>query len=166
MGLQNQLTDVSSESVPILLITLLANCVANLRSTIFSFLQFLGFTTSQFNPVQMEDTLYDALGSGLAGVVILAEQLNLNRIFSYSFDDQGDEAAGSSCVVCLSRLGDGEHVRKLDCKHVFHKVCLDGWLDTFNFNCPICRSSLVYEERVEVMRRRVVWDVIDWFSLR
>ncbi|KAK6790690.1 E3 ubiquitin-protein ligase RHA2A-like [Solanum verrucosum] len=166
MGLQNQLTDVSTESIPILLVTLLANCIANLRSIIFAFLQFLGMS---MNPIQIEEnTLYDAVGSGLAGVVMLAEQLNLNRMFSYTFDDQGDEASGSSCVVCLNRLGDGENVRKLDCKHVFHKVCFDGWLDTFNFNCPICRSSLlvVSDERVEITRRRVVWDVIDWFSLR
>lgn len=166
MGLQNQLADVSTESIPILLVTLLANCIGNLRSIIFGFLQFFGVSAN--DSIQIEDnSLYDAVGSGLAGVVMLAEQLNLNRMFSYTFDIRGDEAAGSSCVVCLNRLGDGEHVRKLDCKHVFHKVCFDGWLDTFNFNCPICRSSLVVpDERVDVTRRRVVWDVIDWFSLR
>ncbi|KAJ8564745.1 hypothetical protein K7X08_001205 [Anisodus acutangulus] len=161
MGLQNQLTDVSTESIPILLVTLLANCLANLRSIIFTFLQFIGLSTSQLDPIQIEDTLYDAVGSGLTGLVMLAEQLNLNRVFSYTFDDQGDEAAGSSCVVCLNRLGDGEHVRKLDCRHVFHKECFDGWLDTFNFNCPICRSPLVSDERVGIRHRRVVWDVLD-----
>ncbi|MCD7456213.1 Ubiquitin-protein ligase [Datura stramonium] len=162
MGLQNQLTDVSTESIPILLVTLLANCVGNLRSFIFAFRQFIGLS-SQLNPIQMEDTLYDAVGSGLAGVVMLAEQLNLNRMFSYTFDEQGDE---SSCVVCLNRLGDGDHVRKLTCKHVFHKECFDGWLDTLNFNCPICRSPLVSDERVALTQRRVVWDVLAWFSLR
>ncbi|KAK4373328.1 hypothetical protein RND71_008712 [Anisodus tanguticus] len=161
MGLQNQLTDVSTESIPILLVTLLANCLANLRSIIFTFLQFIGLSTSQLDPIQIEDTLYVAVGSGLTGLVMLAEQLNLNRVFSYTFDDQGDEAAGSSCVVCLNRLGDGEHVRKLDCRHVFHKECFDGWLDTFNFNCPICRSPLVSDERVGITHRRVVWDVLD-----
>ncbi|XP_060185590.1 E3 ubiquitin-protein ligase RHA2A-like [Lycium barbarum] len=167
MGLQNQLTDVSSESIPILLVTLLANCLTNLRSLIFTFLQFLGLSSFQLNPIQIETaTLYDVVGSGLTGLVMLAEQLNINRVFSYTFDDQDDEAAGSSCVVCLNRLGDGEHVRKLVCKHVFHKECFDGWLDTFNFNCPICRSSLVSEERVVLTRRRVAWDVLDWFSLR
>ncbi|XP_069153007.1 E3 ubiquitin-protein ligase RHA2A [Solanum lycopersicum] len=163
MGLQNQLSDVSTESIPILLVTLLANCIANLRSIIFTFLQFIGVSV---NPIQIEENaIYDAVGSGLAGVVMLAEQLNLNRMFSYAFDDQ---SAGSSCVFCLNRLIDGENVRKLDCKHVFHKACFDGWLDTFNFNCPICRSSLsvVSDERVEVTRRRVAWDVIEWFSLR
>ncbi|KAM3344357.1 E3 ubiquitin-protein ligase RHA2A [Capsicum galapagoense] len=170
MGLQNQLTDVSTESIPILLVTLLINCLGNLRSFIFSFSQFFVMSTSQMNhhpPVHREDVLYETVDSGLAGMVMLAEQLNLNRMFSYAFDDQGDdEASGSSCVVCLSRFGDGEHVRKLSCKHVFHKECFDGWLDTFNFICPICRSPLVSEERVEITRRRVVWDVLDWFSLR
>ncbi|XP_009778954.1 E3 ubiquitin-protein ligase RHA2A-like [Nicotiana tabacum] len=166
MGLQNQLTDVSSESIPILLVTLLANCSTYLRSLIFTFLQFLGLS-SLFNPVQIDDVLYDAVGSGLAGVVMLAEQLNLNRLFSYTlFDDQGDDASGSNCVVCLNRLGDGDHVRKLACRHVFHKKCFDGWLDTLNFNCPICRSPLVSDERVALAQRRVAWDVLDWFSLR
>ncbi|KAM3359783.1 E3 ubiquitin-protein ligase RHA2B-like [Capsicum galapagoense] len=32
------------------------------------------------------------------------------------------------CAVCLSTFEDGEQVRKLKCKHIFHKDCLDTWL--------------------------------------
>ncbi|XP_019172430.1 PREDICTED: E3 ubiquitin-protein ligase RHA2A [Ipomoea nil] len=160
MGLQNQLTDVSTESIPILMVVFLANAVAYLRSLVFALLRLVGLA-SRFDPDRIDDTLYDAVGSGLAGVIVLAEQLNLNRIFSYRL-----QGAGPNCVVCLDRLGDGDHVRKLDCRHVFHKECFDGWLDQLKFNCPLCRSPLVSDESVSLTRQRVAGDVLAWFSLR
>lgn len=166
MGLQNQLTDVSTESIPILMVALLANAVAYLRSLVFSLLRLVGLA-SRFDPDRIDDTLYDAVGSGLAGVIVLAEQLNLNRVFSYRLQGAGPEAAACpNCVVCLDRLGDGDHVRKLDCRHVFHKECFDGWLDQLKFNCPICRFPLVSEESVSLTRQRVAGDVLARFSLR
>nr|XP_009607425.1 E3 ubiquitin-protein ligase RHA2A-like [Nicotiana tomentosiformis] len=165
MGLQNQLSDISSESIPILMVTLFANGVNYLRSVIFTFLHFigfgLGFSSSRLFPDQFDDSLYEAVGSGLTGVTFLAEQLNLNRLLSYYY--QGDEKTGSgsgTCVVCLNRFVDGESVRKLACRHVFHTECLDGWFNTLNFNCPLCRSSLVSEERVVITRRRVAGDLL------
>ncbi|OIS95733.1 PREDICTED: E3 ubiquitin-protein ligase RHA2A-like [Nicotiana attenuata] len=169
MGLQNQLTDISSESIPILMVTLFANSVNYLRSVIFTFFHFIGFgfsSCSRLFPDQFEDSLYEVVGSGLTGIIFLAEQLNLNRLLSYYY--QGDEKTDSgsgTCVVCLNRLSDGEPVRKLACWHVFHTECLDGWFNTLNFNCPLCRSSLVSDEGVVITRRRVAGDLLTWFSL-
>lgn len=108
---------------------------------------------------------------------MLAEQLNLNRVCSYELaasaaeDVAGGGGSGSDsdpeCVVCLNRLGEGDRVRKLAaCRHVFHKECLDGWLHHMNFSCPLCRKPLVADERVDVTKRRVACDVLEWFSLR
>lgn len=150
MGLQNQLNNVSSESIPILLVALIANCVCYLRSLLFTILHSLGL--SRFDPDDqvVNHNLIDGVGSGLAGLIVLAEQLNLNRVFSYPYSDRGDIPSGSDCVVCLNRLSNGEHVRKLACRHVFHKECFDGWLDHLNFNCPLCRVPLVSGERARV----------------
>ncbi|KAA8529097.1 hypothetical protein F0562_034104 [Nyssa sinensis] len=160
---RNQLNDVSSESIPILLVAIVANCVSYLRSLFFALLQSVGF--SRFNPEDIDGGLLGAVGSGLAGLIVLAEQLNLNRAFSYRYSSN-DIGAGSDCVVCLSGLRDGDQVRRLACCHVFHKECFDGWLDQLHFDCPLCRSQLVQEERVVVMERRVTGDLVMWFSLR
>ncbi|KAJ6718833.1 E3 UBIQUITIN-PROTEIN LIGASE RHA2A [Salix purpurea] len=170
MGLQNQLSDASSESIPLLLVALIANCVAYLRSFFFSVFHSVGLRRL-YQAHVMDDGLFRSVGSGLAGLIVLAEQRKLNRVSSYKYccgggDSNINDKGGSDCVVCLCTLRHGDQVRKLDCRHVFHKECIDGWLDHLNFNCPLCRSSLVSDERVEETRRRVGDDLADWFSLR
>ncbi|XP_021614969.1 E3 ubiquitin-protein ligase RHA2A [Manihot esculenta] len=167
MGLQNQLNDVSSDSIPLLLIALIAKCVDHLRSLLFTFFHFFGLSRFGSSHGVIDDGLLASMGSSLAGLIVLAEQLNLNRVFSYRYCCGGGDdnnKVGSDCVVCLCTLRDGEQVRKLDCRHVFHKDCFDGWLDHLNFNCPLCRSPLVSNQRVEFTRRRVGGDLLDWFS--
>ncbi|KAF2310893.1 hypothetical protein GH714_018217 [Hevea brasiliensis] len=157
MGLQNRLNDLSSDSIPLLLLALIAKCVDHLRSLLFTLFHSLGL--SRFVPSRgvVHDDLLGSMGSGLAGLIVLAEQLNLNRVFSYRYccgRGDGTNKGESDCVVCLCTLRDGDQVRKLDCRHVFHKECFDGWLDHLNFNCPLCRSPLVSDERVDFARRR------------
>lgn len=43
------------------------------------------------------------------------------------------------CSICFESLKTG--IIKTDCKHTFHKLCLDKWID-FNNNCPLCRSII------------------------
>ncbi|KAL3527810.1 hypothetical protein ACH5RR_012466 [Cinchona calisaya] len=50
------------------------------------------------------------------------------------------------CAVCLSLFEEGELIRKLKCKHVFHKECLDRWLQQDWATCPLCRSKVLPEE--------------------
>ncbi|PRQ40258.1 putative transcription factor C2H2 family [Rosa chinensis] len=166
MGLQGQLSDVSSDSIPLLLVAVIATFIGHLRSSLFSFLHSLGLSRLE-RPPPDDGLLASTVGSGLAGLVVLAEQLNLNRLFSYRYDhSRHRDAAVPDCVVCLSSLKDGDQVRMLHCRHVFHKHCFDGWLDHLNFSCPICRSPLVQDERVAQTRRRVGGDLLHWFSLR
>ncbi|MFS7899486.1 putative transcription factor C2H2 family [Helianthus anomalus] len=148
MGLQNHLTDVSSDSLPLLLLATIATAISYLRSLIFTFLGI--------SPYPSDDAM----------LLTLSHHLNLNRLLSYK---HAPDPVDSDCVVCLNRLTTGEHVRKLPCHHVFHKECFDGWLHHLNFNCPLCRSPVVFDERVVVTRRRQWWfvnDVIGWFDFR
>ncbi|KAG2301769.1 hypothetical protein Bca4012_060002 [Brassica carinata] len=130
MGLQGQLSDVSSDSIPLMLVALLATFFKHVRSF------FLRFSSID------EDASSLSVSSGLTSLAVLADQLKLNRLFSYRYDDNA-AAAASDCIVCLSTLKSGEEVRKLGCRHVFHKQCLEGWLQHLNFNCPLCRSPLL-----------------------
>ncbi|CAH8266377.1 unnamed protein product [Arabidopsis lyrata] len=123
MGLQGQLSDVSSDSIPLMLLALLATFIRHVRSLLLL-------------PSSAAPVVVVVVSSNLS---VLADQLNLNRLFSYRYSDN----AASECIVCLSTLKTGEQVRKLDCRHVFHKQCLEGWLQHLNFNCPLCRSPLL-----------------------
>lgn len=51
----------------------------------------------------------------------------------------------STCAVCLNELEMDDKVRELkNCRHVFHRKCLDRWADhDANGTCPLCRAPLL-----------------------
>ncbi|CAI9768103.1 unnamed protein product [Fraxinus pennsylvanica] len=119
MGLQNQLSDVSSESILILMVVLIGKSARYLYSVFFTILRLFSPRFDSDHAVS-DETFHEFVGSGLAGLVLLTEQLNLNRDFFYTkmFRD-GVGGAGSDCVVCLNQLGEGDLVRKLACRQGF-----------------------------------------------
>lgn len=54
------------------------------------------------------------------------------------------EAERAQCSICL---GDCDPVvcqlTTTRCEHVFHKACLDKWLNKSD-NCPVCRRTVVF----------------------
>ncbi|KAL5704145.1 hypothetical protein ACHQM5_022617 [Ranunculus cassubicifolius] len=65
------------------------------------------------------------------------------------------------CSICLSGWGEeAQEVRKLSCSHVFHKSCVDQWLNLFRKTCPLCRTSVEGEssrKKDELTEEMVVW---------
>ncbi|KAK3143912.1 hypothetical protein QOZ80_4AG0306540 [Eleusine coracana subsp. coracana] len=62
------------------------------------------------------------------------------------FDELCSESA-SDCAVCLCGIGGGDEVRRLtNCRHVFHRGCLDRWMDHDQRTCPLCRAPLIPDE--------------------
>lgn len=59
-------------------------------------------------------------------------------------DGGGEEAAAphDDCAVCLEACGEGETLRRLPCRHTFHRNCIDTWLRT-KAVCPICQRQAV-----------------------
>ncbi|KAJ3677546.1 hypothetical protein LUZ60_003270 [Juncus effusus] len=49
----------------------------------------------------------------------------------------------ADCRVCLNRFEPESVVNRLPCGHVFHKACLETWLDYQRATCPLCRSHLL-----------------------
>lgn len=162
MGLCSDLKDVSSDSVPLLLVAMAAHCVCYLRSWLFCILQSMGLSKIDGGDVVIASSADgQALWSGLAGMIALAQQLNTkHRAFGFGDGD----GSNPDCVVCLCGLKEGEQVRRLDCSHVFHRECLDGWFDHSNLSCPLCRAPLVPEEHVAGVERRMGRDLLTWFS--
>ncbi|KAJ0102163.1 hypothetical protein Patl1_04630 [Pistacia atlantica] len=47
------------------------------------------------------------------------------------------------CSICLDDYTDGETCRVFPaCKHMFHSICIDGWLKN-HLTCPVCRKCLL-----------------------
>ncbi|XP_041005466.1 E3 ubiquitin-protein ligase RHA2B-like [Juglans microcarpa x Juglans regia] len=70
----------------------------------------------------------------------------------------------TECAVCLSEFKEDEEIRKLKCKHIFHKDCLDRWLQHCSATCPLCRNKVLPDDAVASyhrMRDRVDYDESD-----
>uniref|UniRef100_A0A674PFU7 Ring finger protein 130 n=1 Tax=Takifugu rubripes TaxID=31033 RepID=A0A674PFU7_TAKRU len=46
------------------------------------------------------------------------------------------------CAVCIEAYQLNDVVRILPCKHVFHKMCVDPWLNE-HCTCPICKLNIL-----------------------
>nr|XP_009758907.1 PREDICTED: RING-H2 zinc finger protein RHA4a-like [Nicotiana sylvestris]XP_016496638.1 PREDICTED: RING-H2 zinc finger protein RHA4a-like [Nicotiana tabacum] len=48
------------------------------------------------------------------------------------------------CSICLESMELEDEVRELiTCTHVFHRGCLDTWVNDGHVTCPLCRSMLL-----------------------
>lgn len=60
-------------------------------------------------------------------------------------DRKGDDIIPQKmCTICLDPVDLKHRVRRLSrCTHVFHRDCLDTWVDSGQVTCPLCRSLLL-----------------------
>lgn len=49
--------------------------------------------------------------------------------------------ARKECSICLNKFAIKNKIRRLNCKHEFHKNCVDQWLLKGEMCCPICRKE-------------------------
>lgn len=57
--------------------------------------------------------------------------------------DRRDHVDG--CSVCLTEFESESEINHVACGHVFHRVCLEKWLDVnrWSITCPLCRTPLM-----------------------
>lgn len=62
-----------------------------------------------------------------------------------------------NCAVCLCEFNRDDDIRRLtNCRHVFHRSCLDRWMDHDQRTCPLCRTPFIAEEMVEVLNEKLL----------
>lgn len=44
------------------------------------------------------------------------------------------------CIICQENFKGKTNIQ-LNCKHIFHKKCINKWLK-INYDCPLCRQSI------------------------
>jgi hypothetical protein len=53
------------------------------------------------------------------------------------------ECSDTECAICLDTVKVGEFEKTLECKHTFHKKCIDRWFKKDNDSCPMCRLKVI-----------------------
>lgn len=52
------------------------------------------------------------------------------------------DAENATCSVCLTELEEGEDVKILPCKHIYHPQCIDRWLERSKL-CCVCKADVL-----------------------
>ncbi|KAL6979560.1 Homeobox protein B-H1 [Sarracenia purpurea var. burkii] len=61
-----------------------------------------------------------------------------------------------NCAVCLYEFDGGDEIRRLtNCRHVFHRSCLDRWMDHDQRTCPLCRTQFIPDDLQEAFNARL-----------
>ena len=47
-----------------------------------------------------------------------------------------------TCAICMCDAQEGDALRRLPCRHEFHRTCVDRWLADHR-TCPMCKSDVV-----------------------
>jgi hypothetical protein len=69
------------------------------------------------------------------------ELLRVDYFKNFNADDSSAcKEKYDNCSICIEKLQDEDIVRELKCHHLFHKDCIDHWLDD-NIKCPLCRKE-------------------------
>ncbi len=70
------------------------------------------------------------------------ERVPLNELIpKYRQIKSDDDIIGQVCSICQDEFKPKEFKRELNCKHIFHKKCIDKWLKE-HLNCPFCRTNI------------------------
>ena len=132
-----------------LLIYLLYNAVvsiAALAGLLRAGLVFLGLSAPPPLMLSGEDGEGDQLTASSAAGPSLAERVR-SRFRPARFGRRRGGAAAAAgapdCRVCLVRFEPEALVNRLPCGHLFHRACLETWLDYDHATCPLCRSRLL-----------------------
>jgi len=101
--------------------------------TLFVFLWF-GFI---FGNQQQQTAGYAGPFSKPGASVEMLERLSVSTFEESDVAEQKD----LQCSICLCEFEANEEVRRLPCKHYFHKGCIDGWL-RISRACPMCNADV------------------------
>ncbi|KAF8380189.1 hypothetical protein HHK36_027671 [Tetracentron sinense] len=74
------------------------------------------------------------------------------------FEDlvSGEGHTQDSCAVCLYEFEGQDEIRRLtNCRHIFHRSCLDRWMNHDQKTCPLCRTLFIPEEMQEAFNERL-----------
>ena len=64
--------------------------------------------------------------------------------------NEEEETSKDNCAICLETFKDGDEIsssQNQNCRHVFHRECIYGWL-LKNEECPCCRRDYLTFESV------------------
>ncbi|KAJ0427461.1 putative transcription factor C2H2 family [Helianthus annuus] len=146
MGFPIGYTEVFLPKLLIHILTVLG-FIRKLISTIFRFMGVGYFTEPDLSPDPTRPEVFNNFQT--VSTLLIRELL---PVVKYSEVEDPPE----SCAVCLYEFDSGDEVRQLmNCRHIFHRCCLDRWMDHSQKTCPLCRTTFVPEDLQDSFNERL-----------
>ncbi|XP_021725502.1 E3 ubiquitin-protein ligase RHA1B-like [Chenopodium quinoa] len=136
--------------LPKLLLTTLS-FLGFLRNLILSFLRLMGLS-SLVEPAndfdQPEPGPVQPISSAGALIREMLPAVTYAEVLSAAGPDE--PGPSESCAVCLYEFEEEDEIRRMrNCRHMFHRCCVDRWIDHDRKTCPLCRMPFVPDELQE-----------------
>ncbi|XP_070553128.1 RING finger protein 150-like [Ptychodera flava] len=120
---------VSKTSVLFVSISFIVLMVISLAWLVFYYIQ-------RFRYAHARDKSQKRLGRAAKKAISKLRQRTLKE------NDPETHGDVECCAVCIEHYKVGDVIRKLPCKHYFHKGCVDQWLIEHR-TCPMCKLNIL-----------------------
>ncbi|MCO5611377.1 hypothetical protein L7F22_065630 [Adiantum nelumboides] len=170
MGLPGS-SNISNDILPMLIINI-AMSLGHIKHALFSFMHVIGLLSAAPRSGEVtgsRDFPDDhSFRSGLMLSGLSSETRQALPLTAYNAGLHSGAHADADCSVCLQEFHKDQEVRLLPfCRHLFHRGCLDRWLEQEQLTCPVCRSSLVPEmvsKKQQQREQEISDELFVWFS--
>ncbi|KAJ7963412.1 RING finger protein [Quillaja saponaria] len=83
---------------------------------------------------------------------LIKKKLQVMPLSKYlnQYSREGDEDS-AFCAICLSSIEKSQEIRvPANCSHLYHRECMDEWVDQNQVTCPLCRLQLLPAQDDEI----------------
>lgn len=129
IGTRNLQKYVSRTSVVFVSISFIVLMIISLAWLVFYYIQ-------RFRYANARDRNQRRLGDAAKKAISKLQTRTIRK------GDKETESDFDNCAVCIEGYKANDVVRILPCKHVFHKHCVDPWLQDHR-TCPMCKMNIL-----------------------
>jgi|LakMenE18May11ns_1017337.scaffolds.fasta_scaffold00077_6 hypothetical protein len=139
-GCNNCLRDFNRQNMEVQIQVIYNDALRNIRmNELLNSFNFLDNFMNYFPDNSQEDFINSLFQQASA-----SEELERNDKIKLDVQSQlfsESEKTFSSCSICSDDYKDDDTVSTLNCKHIFHKNCIEEW-GHYNPVCPVCKASI------------------------
>ncbi len=90
------------------------------------------------------DNILDIVFNNMEDVVVTTDINSLNNIPILKIIPSANNKSNEVliCSICQEEMNIDDEYFDIECKHIFHKTCLQTYLQNYNHICPTCRNEI------------------------